>query len=592
MTNDAELSAAPAAPRTLPVILGAAVTQGLALYALNLSASSKHWPGTEPAWLVALYALAVFLPLTVQLLAEHIHERIALQATSLIAVAFSYFGWHYGATVAALQMEGAYVGESFSLLMVLGLMWLMIMPFLQCRLLQGRWRPSYATLFTTAWRNKLTLGEAAVFTGLFWLLLALWGQLFEMLGNRFFLELFGKDYFMYPVTALVFGCALYMIGSLTRLVTVVLEQVLNVLKWLAVLAGSILGLFTVALVFKVPELVQSGARAIAAAWLLWLAAVMVLLVNAAYRDGSVERPYPRWIAVALRGVVPLLTIIALTALYAMYLRIERYGLTVERFWGCVVAAAVALYAFGYACAALRRGAWMAGIDRINIGVALFLIAVIALALTPVLSPYRLAAASQFERAQAESTGDTSQYGYSALAYLRFESGTYGRERLRQLTALQDHPRAAALRKAASEMLARKGYYQPPGTLGASERLADLSVYPAARAVSKELTDLIVSDLEPRVGDSRLLDSDVMVSGLFVDVNGDGDEEFALLSSQEGVLYARNLDERWYRAGKLEVAGDAEALVSALKQGAIEVRPAKWRTVQVGGARFRVELADE
>jgi hypothetical protein len=581
-----------AGPNTLPVILSAAAVQGLALYGLNLSVSTKHWPGTDPAWLVALYALAVVLPLTVQLLAEHIRERTALSVTLVIGVAFTCFGWHYGGTVAALKTDGAYLGESFSLIMVLGLMWLLILPFVQCRLLQGRWRPSYSTLFTAAWRNTLTLGEAVVFTGLFWLLLGLWGQLFEMLGNRFFKELFGEDYFLYPITALVFGFALYMIGSLTRLVSVVLEQVLSVLKWLAVLAGLILGLFTVALALKLPGLVQTGARAIAAAWLLWLAAVMVLLVNAAYRDGSVERPYPRWIALALRGVVPLLTIIALAAIYAMYLRVGRYGLTVERFWGCVVAAAVAVYAFGYAYAAVRRGPWMAGIDRINIGAALFLIAVIALAQTPVLSPYRLAAASQFERAKASSAGDTSEYGYSALAYLRFESGVYGRERLMQLADLQDHPRAAQLREAASQMLARKTYYGESARLGVSERLATLIVYPATRAVGKELADFILSDLSPRSAESRLLDSEVTVSGLFVDLNGDGSEEFALLSSHEGVLYARSRDERWYRAGKLEVGGYTDMLAGALKEGAIEVREPKWRTLHVGSARFRVELADE
>lgn len=64
--------------------------------------------------------------------------------------------------------------------------------------------------------------------------------MFSLLYIRFFEKLFKMPIFIYPVTALTFGFALYMIGSLTRLVGVVLEQLLNVLKWLAVIAGLIL----------------------------------------------------------------------------------------------------------------------------------------------------------------------------------------------------------------------------------------------------------------------------------------------------------------------------------------------------------------
>jgi hypothetical protein len=56
-----------------------------------------------------------------------------------------------------------------------------------------------------------------------------------------------------------------LIGSLTRLVTVLMEQTLSVLKWLGVIAALILALFTAALAVKLPELVATGARAIGAA---------------------------------------------------------------------------------------------------------------------------------------------------------------------------------------------------------------------------------------------------------------------------------------------------------------------------------------
>jgi hypothetical protein len=78
------------------------------------------------------------------------------------------------------------------------------------------------------------------------------------------------------------------------------------LSELAVVAGTLLTLFTLALDLKLPGLFLSGDRAIGATWLLWLVAVIVLLLNAAFRDGSGVRPYPRLIATALRFIWPIL----------------------------------------------------------------------------------------------------------------------------------------------------------------------------------------------------------------------------------------------------------------------------------------------
>ncbi len=216
-----------------------------------------------------------------------------------------------------------------------------------------------------------------------------------MLGIDYFRELFAEPIFVYPVTSLTFGCALHLIGSIERLTAVVLEQILNVLKWLALVAGVILAFFTIALVFKLPDLVFTGQKAIGAVWLLWLIAVLVLLLNAAYRDGSVPQPYPKWVALFLRVVVPLSMIISATALYALAMRGRHYGLTVERVWAFVVGGRRAAVLGGYSASAFARGAWLGGISRVNVIVALALIAVIAATLTPLLSPYRLAANSQF-----------------------------------------------------------------------------------------------------------------------------------------------------------------------------------------------------
>ena len=581
--------------RTLPIVLLAAVVQGWSLYGLHIAVKQSHWPATAPSWLLGLYAIALFIPLTVQLMAQHVAARPAAVIVGCMAVLFFYFGWQHGAG-AVIDTAGWFLdGDGWiPLALACAVLWLLIMPFAQSRLAQGTWRVSYASLFATAWRNKLVLAEAGLFTGLFWLLLLLWQQLFHMIGIDFFRELFKEPVFIYPVTSLVFGIALHLIGSIERMIDVVLEQLLNVLKWLALVAGLILALFAIALVFKLPQMIGSGERAISAAWLLWLVAVTVLLVNAAYRDGQSQQPYPWPIGLALRCVVPLICIIAATAIYALYIRTSNYGFTIERVWGSIVAAVACIYAVGYAWAALRPGKWMAEVARVNVVAALFLIAVISLALTPLLSPYRIAANSQFTFAQEPSRPSNRENlrAQTPMHYLRFDAGDYGLKRLRELAALQDHPRAADIRAAASAMLARKDKWGPPTVSNAAQLLAAMAIYPAGAAVSPALLRSLESDMT----NGRVLvanDEGMPLGGAFVDLNADQVDEFALLVSQRVHLYQQQADDSWRRVGIMNTrtAQPVGDVIAALRSGDISVRESTWRELLIGGHAFRLIMEE-
>ena len=469
----------------MPVVLIAAVVQGMALYALHFSIKHQRWPAMNAAWLLGLYTVALLVPVTVQLLAEHTQRRVSWLIISVMGVVFFYFGWHHGGAIADIPTERfGNTGESFPLALVLLILWLHVLPFVQGRLSVGRWTVEYRLLFTNAWRNTLTLAEAALFTGLFWLLLFLWQMLFHSLGIDFFRELFKEPLFVYPVTSLTFGCALYLVGSIDQLVSAVLEQILNVLKWLATIAGLILALFTAALVFKLPGLVFSGEKAIGASWLLWLVAVVVLFLNAAFRDGSAERPYPKWIALGLRFVVPLAAVVSLTALYALIVRERQYGLTVERVWAFIVAAAALMYSIGYSIAAVGKARWFAGIAPVNVTVAIALIVTIAAALTPLLSPYRLAANSQYGLALEGrfKTSDPTSQKKSPFHYLRFDAGGYGRSRLKELSHLQNHPDAERIRVLAAQAIELKAPWDVAPAIPADVLMSKLVIYPKGRTL--------------------------------------------------------------------------------------------------------------
>lgn len=578
----------------LPVILIAAVIQGWSLYALHRAIDAHHWPATHLPWLLALYAVVFFVPTTVELMAEHAERSSLWVLSALLAGAVFYFGWHHGAAVADIGTHGfALFGDYFPLAFVLLVWWLVTLPFLQSRVATGQWQVDYARLFAFAWRNKITLAEAALFTVLFWLLLFLWQSLFSMLTIDFFRTLFEKPIFAYPVTAIVFGCALHLIGTIDSLVSAVLEQLLNVLKWLATVAGALLVLFTFALLGNLPELVFSGRRAVDAEWLLWLVAVIVLLLNAAYRDGTVERPYPRWISQTLRFAVPLTVVIAATALYALTVRRNHYGLTVERVWAFIVAGAALTYSVGYSIAALRRGQWLAMASRVNVVVAWALIVIIGAAMTPLLSPYHLAAISQYRLILqgGYAAPSRSPFGQSPFTYLASQTGNYGRRELERLAALQGRPDADQIRDLATKALNESGPWviklAPPAVTGAD--MAKLPIYPAGHKLDPQLSQLLTADwndFNRFVGAASIAQT---AAGVFVDLDGDGTDDFVLLVLGGGRVY-QNRSGHWEYIGVLRSDGTAPSwnvLMKAFSDGKVTAAPHAWKDLLVGDHRYRV-----
>jgi Domain of unknown function (DUF4153) len=580
------------ARRGLPVILIAAIIQALALYGLHQALNTHRWPATNPSWLLGLYSVCVFVPVTIEMLAEYTRRSGFWFCAALLTAAYFYFGWHHGSLAGPPQdRDGDFGFFAFGWPMVI--LWLLALPFIQSRLGEGRWIPCYQLLFTSAWRNKLVLTEALLFTGGFWLLLFLWARLFHLLKIELFREIFGQPIFVFPATCLAFGLALHLIGSIDRLTSLILEQILNVLRWLALLAGIIVAVFTAALLFKVP-LMLSGERSIGATLLLWLIAVMVLLLNAAYRDGFVQRPYPQWISLFLRLVQPLTVVVALTALYALATRIREYGLTVERVWAIVVAGTALCYTMGYSVCAARKGGWFAGMSRVNTVVALALIAVLCAALTPLMSPYRLAANSQYRLAlQPRSAAESSRLpagGVTPFQYLRFASGRYGRERLEELTKLQAGPDAERIRGLAQAALDQKTPWdQRTAPAETQEWVADLKVYPSGRTLDRELAAALIADVhaDPAFAPHQPANRR---AGLFVDLHGDGHDEFVLLGSEySGLVYEKRAN-GWVKAGKLVAMGPFSPVADILDQlgsGNYGASVSEWRELRIGARKYAV-----
>ena len=482
--------------------ISVAAVQGVLLWWLYASAAAGAWPRTAPGLFVALVTAVVLVPLLYYLTSGLTPVRtrhLAVLACALVVLLG--VGWHQGTMVIGTAEPTPDHGNPapYAYALVVGLLCLHALPFAQSWLVRGDWRWRYPDLFRFAWRNALLAALGVLFFGVFWLLLGLWAQLFSMIGVRLFANIFFDARFAIPASAVALGVGVQLAGSVERLETALREQILTLLKWLSPLAVLILAIFSVALLVKAPELLAARQRTISASWLLWLIAMNVLLLNAAYQDGSANEPFPRWLGRTVRFLVPLLLVVAAIAAYAILVRIDEYGLTVSRAWAVLVALLATVYAAGYAWSAVRGGDWMSGMGRVNVLVALLTIASLTTMLTPALSPYRLTAASQHERVLARTDTPRSE----DFHLLRFDAGTYGRKRLSQLADLEGHPREAEIRSLATAAQAASSRHLARAELKAiaPEGLA-LQAYPAGTEIEPALRESIAAANLPQLRGHR------------------------------------------------------------------------------------------
>jgi hypothetical protein len=265
---------------------------------------------------------------------------------------------------------------------------------------------------------------------------------------------------------------------------------------------------------------------------------------------------------------------------------------VDRFWAYVVAGAALVYAGGYSFAAFRSGPWLAEIGRVNVGVALALIAVIALALTPIFSPYRLAANSQFRMVFDKSLLGIQKGTLSGtpIEYLRFESGKYGRSKLQALATLQQHPDAERIRKAAQAELKRQSRWERVALTDVDELLANLKIYPTSRTLDGHLQARLKGDLEkPGNRFSHRELSHDSTAGVFIDLNDDRIDEFVLLAIDGGFVYENRAGE-WILIGEMDSEQrntSWSTLAGALGEGTFTASLPKWKELSIGSHAFRV-----
>jgi hypothetical protein len=271
-------------------------------------------------------------------------------------------------------------------------------PFLVAAARSG-WR-DYPALFLEAWSVVLRGAAAAAFTGLVWLVIYLSDEVLRIVGIEAITRLLAQEVVPMVLSGAVFGLGMAVIYDLSELLSPYV--VLRVFRLFLPVVLAVMAVFLIALPFRGLDGLAGGLSP--AALLLTMVAGGVALVSIAIDQADGDATQSPLLIRCTQGLALVLPVVAGLAIYAIWLRVADYGWSPERLLILLVAGVGLAYGLVYALAVLRGAGWMERIRQGNIRMALGIIALAALWLTPVLNPERISAQSQLARFEAGTTG--------------------------------------------------------------------------------------------------------------------------------------------------------------------------------------------
>ncbi|TNC11729.1 DUF4153 domain-containing protein [Methylobacterium terricola] len=512
-------------------------------------------------------------------------------ACTLLVLLVAYDLWRAGPPTGAARSDGE-LGP-FLILAALAVVYILhhlIEPADAAR----RWRPPYAAYVGGSWRHGLQIGLGLGFAAAVWGVLRLSGALFGALGLAGMDTLLTAPAVMLPGLGLAFAGAVH--ATDTRLGSLAgrFPAATVLVTALAVLATGLLSAFLGALL--VTGLGPLWATGHATALLLTGTALLIVIVNAAYGDGTAPEARSPLLRAAVRLAGLLLAPLLALALTALCLRIAQHGLTPIRVWGVAACAVGAIYAAGYGWAALRARPWMGALGTTNVIGAVAIVLALLLLLSPVADPARLSTADQIARLESGRTGPESL----DVTALRFRFARYGREALAQLAASKDPVVADLAREARNRDTLRGNDIAPRGPAFAGATIA-----PPGASLPEGFREQAWPRGRTNWDPSACLSSARPCILLVVDLDGDGTPEVVAfpdpafsdrvrVALAEGIVFRRSEDGDWRRIGTLSWPFDWEqgkAALASLRAGrAAPVKPVL-PDLSVDGRRLQFRPSD-
>jgi hypothetical protein len=550
------------------------LAQGVGLWALTEAVDNKVWPATNGALFGALAAIVLFTPFVILAgLAEMRRRNVVIWAVA-VAVVMGLLGLHDVTRQAAFTSID-WLSPQMMVFTAAGLF--IGHHLLEAGDLDDRLIARYPTYFDLAWKHGVQMAMSAGFVGVFWVVLMLGGALFKLIGIDFVEELIRKSWFAFPATTTMFAAAVQLTDVRHTLIRGVRTVALTLLSWISPVLVFLAAAFMASLPFTGLDVLWKTKSA--AAILLSAAAVMVILINAAYQDGVPDTPTPRVLRWAARiGGVLLIPLVAVAA-YALGLRIGQYGLTPDRIIATACVIAGACYAVGYGVAAVLPGMWMKALEVTNVVTAFVALGLLLAIFSPIADPARLSVNDQMARiAAGKVAADKIDY-----RFLRFDGERYGRAALEGMAK-----KGGAVGKRATEALKWTNKWSAPDSRTVQwDSPSQVTVWPKGVAPP---ASFLSDDWNREETGAKLCRRQKPCQAALADLNGDGKLEVLLYDDSIIQVYAEGGEGGWSFAGHYPAMG-CRNLKEAFSKGELTVEASPWRDLMLNGHRFRLTSED-
>jgi len=439
----------------------------------------------------------------------------------------------------------------------------------------------------------LRIGSAAAFAGVVWVVLLASSVLLDLVGVTYLGEALRQPLVIWLLTGGALGLGLAVVAELAEQLSPYL--LLRLLRLLLPVVLLVVVVFVAVLPLR--GLSELFGNLSAGAVMMMAAATAVALISIALDQGEDEAVAGWLLPEAARMLAVLVPILGGLAVWAVVLRVGQYGWTPGR-----VAAAAGggiSFAYGtlYALAVLGGDRWMERIRRANLAMALALIGLAALWLTPAINPEAIAVRSQMARVVAglvspeelplwQMAHEWGRPGQAALAELRTRAAEPEHEVLAA--------RLLALDAAQSRWQYENSFDAPDPTLA---RAPEVPVLPQGRVVPDALWRALDDGARASVLETCARSTPEGHPGCLL-VLADlvaawpGDEAVFLFGAGPIALPGaaqsyRQASEGWQAAGDLRLLGDAPGVaapgaIDRLYADGVNLVPSGISALDIGG----------
>ena len=459
----------------------------------------------------------------------------------------------------------------------------------------------YDQLFEHGWTNAMLIVVAAVYTGVVWLVLALWSALFNIVDITIFRRIFGDSLFIWVFTPFAVAISFSLARDHAKLVYALRSLCITLARVLAPVVAVIAVLFLAALPFTglAPLWKTSAATPI----LLVLIGLSILLMTGVVNDGKSDLALPKpalWIIAVELALMPVL---AGLALYATSLRIQQYGLTPARIYSLIIIVVAAAHALGYCYGVLRhRSRWPQWVTRVNPPLAIGVVAVVLLMQMPWINPYAVSVRDQMARL-VNGKVDAAKFDYGVF---RFELGKYGAKAIQRLASDKTLPNHDAIGEGLKTLAEANSSFEwrarQRGDIGGSvtpeDVLKTITTVPADLKIPDALVQALATTGNFAV---RQCKTSTLFKCYLIpkDIDGDGQPEYLLLSAGGLVPFVMIYAQTTASGGKTPgwtmlrtqisglQPGSGDAFVDALISGKITLTAPRYQNLQVGPATIQI-----